>query len=170
MADIVSFKIKIDGSNEFKTVSASAKELGDVFDSVSGRAKVLNRDLVNMGSLSQIIEGVSGAFQNLNGLMEGLSAAYVNQMEAETLLATAMRNTMNATDEEIDRIKHLSAEQQKLGVVGDEVQMFAAQELATYLELSSSLETLIPTLNDMIAQQLRLGASAVVNGFHFLYL
>lgn len=92
--------------------------------------------------------------------MRSLTTAYTSQVEAETLLATAMRNTLDATDEEIDRIKQLTAEQQKIGIVGDEVQLAAAQELATYLELSSSLEAIIPTMNDMIAQQLRLGASA----------
>ena len=54
----------------------------------------------------------------------------------------------------------MAAEQQKIGVVGDEVQLAAAQELATYLELSDSLKTIIPVMNDMIAQQLGLGASA----------
>lgn len=44
-------------------------------------------------------------------------------------------------------------------MVGDDVQLAGAQELATYLELSSSLETLIPVMNDMLAQQYGLAAS-----------
>jgi len=40
------------------------------------------------------------------------------------------------------------------------VQAAAAQELSTYLGLSSSLKTIIPTMNDMIVQQLGMNASA----------
>ncbi len=160
MSDIVSFKIRVEGSNELKTISVSAEELGGVLDSVTSKAKRLNGELVNAGSWSQILTSASDALVKLDGMMRTLTTAYTSQVEAETLLATAMRNTMGATDEEIDRIKQLTAEQQKIGIVGDEVQLAAAQELATYLELSSSLEAIIPTMNDMIAQQLRLGASA----------
>ena len=93
-------------------------------------------------------------------MFAGFTSAYAAQESAETRLAQAMRNTMGATDEEIQSIKELASAQQKLGIVGDEVQLAAAQELATYLEFSDSLKTIIPVLNDMIAQQLSLGASA----------
>lgn len=160
MPNIVSFKIHIEGTNEVKIVTFSAEELGKALDAVRGNTKTLREELVNLGAVSQTLENVAGALNQLNGMMEGLTKAYTEQIEAETLLATAMRNTMAATDEEIERIKKLTAEQQKLGIVGDEVQLAAAQELATYLTLSSSLETIIPVMNDMIAQQLRMGASA----------
>jgi hypothetical protein len=75
------------------------------------------------------------------------------QVEAETQLANNMRNTMSARDADIQSIKDLCSEQQKLGVIGDEVQLAGAQELATYLSKKSSLEKLIPVMNDMVAQQ-----------------
>ncbi len=71
-----------------------------------------------------------------------------------------MRNTMGASDGEIQSIKDLCSAQQQLGIIGDEVQLAGAQELATYLELSSSLKTIIPVMNDMAAQQYGLGATA----------
>ena len=76
-----------------------------------------------------------------------------SQVEAETKLQTVMRNTMNATDDEVQSIKDLCSAQQELGVIGDEVQLAGVQELATYASKKSSLETLIPVMNDMIAQQ-----------------
>ena len=160
MSNIVSFRIQIEGSNEFKTVTFSADELGKALDAVRGSTKSLKGELVNLGAVSQILESVSSAVMQLNSMMVSLTSSYAAQVEAETQLATAMRNTMDATDEEIDRIKQLASEQQRLGIVGDEVQLAAAQELATYLSLSSSLEAIIPTMNDMIAQQLGMGASA----------
>jgi len=55
-----------------------------------------------------------------------------------------MRNTMGASAAENREIRELTAAQQALGVIGDDVQQEGAQELATYLELTSSLKTLIP--------------------------
>jgi hypothetical protein len=66
---------------------------------------------------------------------------------------------MNAREEDIQSIKDLCSAQQKLGVIGDEVQLAGAQELATYLSEKSALEKLIPVMNDMIAQQYGLNAT-----------
>ena len=79
--------------------------------------------------------------------------AYDQQAEAEMKLARVMRNTMGARNDEIQGILDLASAQQKLGVIGDEVQLAGAQELATYLAKSSALKTLIPVMNDMAAQQ-----------------
>lgn len=87
-------------------------------------------------------------------------AAYDQQAEAEAKLAQVMHNTMDATSDEVREIKELCRAQQKLGVIGDEVQLAGAQELATYLEKSSTLKKLIPVMNDMVAQQYGYGASA----------
>ena len=79
--------------------------------------------------------------------------AYDGQVENEVRLAQAMRNTMGARNDEIQSILDLADAQQQLGVIDNDAQVAGAQELATYLELSSSLEALIPVMNDMAAQQ-----------------
>ena len=160
MASTVTFKIKIEGSNELKSVTVDAKELGAAFSSVQAEVKDLKGEMVSFASKVQILEGAFNAIGQLQSILAGVSSAYAAQETAETRLAQAMRNTMGASDEEIQSIKDLTAAQQQLGIVGDEVQLAAAQELATYLEFSDSLKTIIPVLNDMIAQQLGLGASA----------
>lgn len=66
---------------------------------------------------------------------------------------------MGAREEDIKSIKDLCAAQQKLGVIGDEVQLAGAQELATYLGEKESLEKLIPVMNDMLAQQYGINAT-----------
>lgn len=81
------------------------------------------------------------------------AASYDEQVENEVRLAQAMRNTMGARNDEIQSILDLAEAQQKLGVIDGDAQLAGAQELATYLELSSSLEALIPVMNDMAAQQ-----------------
>lgn len=49
-------------------------------------------------------------------------------------------------------------------MIGDEVQLAGAQQVATFLTMRSSLETLLPAMNDLVAQQKGLqatGADAV---------
>ena len=84
---------------------------------------------------------------------------YKIQAEAETKLGAVMRNTMNASANEISAIKKLAAEQQRLGVISDGIQLSGAQELSTYLTKSASLKKLMPVMNDMIAQQYGLNAT-----------
>jgi len=85
--------------------------------------------------------------------------AYQIQIEGETKLATVMRQRMGASAKEIQQIKDLCSAQQALGVIGDEVQLSGAQQLATFLKQSSSLSTLIPAMNNLIAQQKGLNAT-----------
>ncbi len=113
--------------------------------------------------------GIKNAFSGLKKVIGALSIAYVakqavqfgkeakeayeKQAESEAKLAQVMKNTMNASTAEIRAIKQLTAAQQALGVVGDEVQLAGSQELASYVKKTKTLESLIPVMNDMIAQQ-----------------
>lgn len=108
-----------------------------------------------LGRIGLAIQGAKGVLDS----MSSLTQAYDAQSEAETKLAQVMRNTMGATDEDIQSIKDLASAQQQLGVVGDEVQLAGAQELATYLEKKEALQELLPVLNDMVAQQYGLNAT-----------
>lgn len=96
---------------------------------------------------------IVGAVQGAIGAVKQFTEANQAQQEAEAKLAQVMRNTMDASDAEIQSIKDLTAAQQQLGIVGDEVQLAGAQELGTYLEQTDSLKKLIPVMNDMVAQQ-----------------
>ena len=86
--------------------------------------------------------------------------AYTVQEQAEVKLATIMKQRMGANDAMIDSIKELAAEQQKLGVIGDEVQLAGAQQVATYLTETESIKTLLPAMNDLLAQQQGLNATS----------
>ena len=158
MAQRVNIRIKI--NDNLKDVTVDAESLGKAIDEVTGKADSLNTSIVKLGSASQLAAAASQAFGQLNDVFKGLTDAYVAQSSAETRLGQAMSNTMGATSEEIQSIKDLCSAQQQLGVIGDEVQLAAAQELATYLEYSDSLKAIIPVMNDMAAQQYGLGASA----------
>ena len=147
----VRLKIKID--DDFKTVEANADDLREAIGQVVDEAGKVNSSLINSNQIAHAFEQVSASVQALQSVMHDLTDAYAVQSAAETRLEQVMRNTMDATDDEIKSIKDLASAQQQLGIVGDEVQLSGAQELATYLSKKESLESLIPVMNDMIAQQ-----------------
>ena len=93
-------------------------------------------------SLYALWNGAKMAIQSAEGLIQG-----------EQKLATVMRNRMGATNDSVKAIKDLISAQQQLGVVGKEVQYNAAQQLSVFLQSSKALETLIPSMNNLIAQQ-----------------
>lgn len=79
--------------------------------------------------------------------------AWKVQAEAETKLETVMRQRMKSTDASIQSVKDFTSAQQNLGVVGDEVQLAGAQQLATFVTTEESLKTLIPAMNNLAVQQ-----------------
>ena len=160
MPNTVSIKIRIDDDGSFKKVQVDADDLKKAVGEVTRETERLKASIVNWAEASKAADLLGNAISQLYGTLSDLSSAYAAQSSAETRLSQAMRNTMDASDEEIESIKQLCSEQQRIGIVGADVQLAAAQELATYLEFSSSLKTIIPVMNDMIAQQLDLGASA----------
>ncbi len=80
-------------------------------------------------------------------------SAYATQIEVEQQLTTVLRNRYNATQEQIDAVKELTAAQQALGVVGDETQMSGLKTLATYIGDMEELTSLTGAMNDLLAFQ-----------------
>lgn len=154
----ISFKVE-DAEGGFKKMTVSADELSKAMKGAVVQASQLKTEFINFAAVASSLESVSSVVSNLQGTLKGLSDAYAMQVEAETQLATTMRNTMGATEAEVQSIKDLCSAQQELGVIGDEVQLAGAQELATYLSKKQSLEQLIPVMNDMLAQQYGLNAT-----------
>lgn len=104
------------------------------------------------GQVAGAIAGVASIYSAINFSKSALSA-YDVQIEAETKLETVMRQRMNANNEMIQSVKDLASAQQQIGVVGDEVQLAGAQQLATFTNNSDALKTLIPAMNNLAVQQ-----------------
>lgn len=145
--------------------SAITKQADKAKTSMSGMQTVVTKSCSRMTSAVSGMKKVFGALgaalsvAAVVSFSKSAKEAYDTQTEAEAKLAQVMRNTIGASNEEIKAIKNLTAAQQALGVIGDEVQLAGAQELATYVTITSTLETLIPVMNDMVAQQYGLAAS-----------
>lgn len=143
---------------------------GADFSAITRQAAKAKTSMSGMrASINSACSGMTTAVGKLNKVMGllgvGLSAAavlsfaksaksaYETQIEGETKLATIMRQRMAASDGDIKGIVEMTSAQQKLGVVGDEVQLAGAQQLATFMNQTSSLKTLIPVMNNLIVQQ-----------------
>ena len=70
--------------------------------------------------------------------------AYGVQAEQEKKLEVVMKQRMGATDKGIQSVKDYASQLQKIGVVGDEVQLAGAQQVATFLKSEKSVKTLMP--------------------------
>lgn len=159
MAETVSVRIKIDDDGSFKKVEVDASNLKEVIGKVTAEVNKLNDEIVNYSQAAQAAGALKEAMNGIYGVLSNLAEGYNDEQVALAKLTNNMRNTMAASEEQVAKIEELCDAQERLGVIEKDAQLTGAQELATYLELSSSLETLIPVMNDMAAQQIGIGAS-----------
>lgn len=151
----VSITYQLDAGN----VTSTLGKIRSSAERTESATKRATDALMKFGSVGIGISFVAGCFGKLYSAMQACEGAYNAQHTVETKLEQAMRNTMGATLEDVQAVKDLTAAQQKLGVVGDEVQLAGAQELATFVGQKKTLQDLIPVMNDMIAQQQGLNAT-----------
>lgn len=110
-------------------------------------------------AVTGLITGIGVAVNRFVGYMHRAQEASNTQAIAEQRLSHVMQTTMNASAQQVQHIKDLASAQQRLGIIGDEIQLSGAQELSTYLTKESSLKKLLPVMNDMLAQQYGLNAT-----------
>lgn len=159
MGNSVSLTIKLTDNGSTKKISADIVELGRAVRRVQDEAQNARRTIIKWAEVSQAFDVLHNTINELQNVVTDLTNAYHVQIVAETQLNTIMRQRMNATDQEVQSIKDLCSAQQELGVVGDEVQLSGAQQMATFLQNKQSLDVLIPAMNNLIAQQEGLNAS-----------
>ncbi|MBR6079927.1 MAG: hypothetical protein IKP60_07210 [Treponema sp.] len=108
----------------------------------------------------ELLSAVTSKFAELEAAIQQCVSVYQFQYEQETKLETIMRQRMDATEAEIQSIKDLASAQQQVGIYGDEMILKGAQELASFTSNKKAIETLIPAMNNLIAQQYGYNASA----------
>ena len=75
------------------------------------------------------------------------------QAQAEGKLAEIYKSRMGVGKKAVQSTLQLASAEQKAGVVGDEVQLAAAQQLATYAKYPSTVNAMLPAINDLLVQQ-----------------
>lgn len=165
VTDELSIVISADTGSAAQNINNTANALNNLGEAaktsdgdMSDLVRTMSEAATNMVSVSQ---NIAAGFRSLKGIVATLGIgkfikdsndAYVVQMQNELKLTAHMKQRMNATDDEIKSIKELASAQQQLGVIGDEIQLAGAQQLTTYARQSSTLKTLLPAMNNLIAQ------------------
>lgn len=161
MAKDVKFNIKltIDGKQHIVEASTNVKKFAEELAIAQTSSNKLRDQLIKFSGIATSFQNLASGLQQLTGVAQTYIDANKVQVEAETKLETVMRQRMNATDDEIQSIKNLASAQQALGVIGDEVQLMGIQQVATFLKEKGSIDTLVPAMNNLLAQQKGLNAT-----------
>ncbi len=112
------------------------------------------------GKLSRISGGLfkAGAIATavsvpiVAGIKKSLDA-YQVQAGAETKLTEIYKSRMGATKQAAAETMKLASALQKEGVVGDEVTLSGAQQLATFAKYPGTVNALLPAMNNLLVQQ-----------------
>lgn len=156
----ISITFKLEGdSNSFKDLTKDAEGLKKAMAGVITEGQQLKGNVINFAALATGIDAAQRSFGQLQGAMQELADAYAVQETAERKLETVMRQRMGASEDDIQSIKDLASAQQEIGVIGDEVQLSGAQQVATFLKERDSLAALMPAMNNLLAQQKGLTAT-----------
>lgn len=135
-------------------------DIGNAVGNASNGLNSFTTGLLTMNQVSEVISNIKAKFAELEAAIRQCVDAYKFQFEQELKLETVMKQRMNATEGEIQSIKDLASAQQQVGIYGDEMILKGAQELATFTSNKKAIETLVPAMNNLIAQQYGYNASA----------
>lgn len=139
-ASIDKFKNSVNEANQ--TVKGFGKDANNTMDKLNKTIANVGKTIIAAFSVREIVNFSKACFE-----------AYNNQLQQETKLTEVMRTRMNASDEEIASIREYASELQKSGVIGDEVALSGAQQLATYAKMPDTINKLLPAMENYAAQQ-----------------
>ncbi|MBO6266941.1 MAG: hypothetical protein J6M06_01780 [Synergistaceae bacterium] len=143
-------------------------------DGISGAiSKTLNPEATRAGSeagtrvsttLSDKISSVGASLAKSGALMTAISVpliaginkaldAYEVQMLAEQKLTEIYRTRMGASEEAAQATMDLASALQQTGIIGDEVSLSGAQQLATFAQYPETVDALLPAMDNLLAQQ-----------------
>ena len=131
--------LKSEGFKQFKAYLKESMNLSKRFKEVAGST---------LGQLAIGYFTINGLVGQYNKAVEASNY----QIEQEAKLYNTLR-AQNFRDEQIKSIIDLTASLQSLGVVGDEVTIAGAQQLATYRLQEDSIKKLLPTMQDLLVKQ-----------------
>ena len=121
-----------------------ALAVGQAFQTAGNKIKSAGRTITTTVS----VYGMAGIYAGSR-----LIEMSEKQAQAEQKLAEIYKSRMGVGKQAVASTLQLASAQQKAGVVGDEVQLAAAQQLATYAKYPSTVNTMLPALNNLLVQQ-----------------
>lgn len=113
----------------------------------------LKPSLVNAAATASLFQTLKSAVGSLQGVFSSYTQAFEAAAVANAKLKTIMEQRMNATAEDVKSVKDVISAQKELGVVSGSVQVAGAQQIGTFATQASTLRTLVPAMNNLLAQQ-----------------
>lgn len=162
MAKEIKFNIRlnIDGKSVVVQASQSVKELQRNLMAATTGSQRLGAALFRFNQVARVYSNISDSISTLSGVMNGYISKANSAAEAQTKLTTIMRQRMGATEADTAAVNKAVAAQTKLGIIGGTVQRSGLQQLATFASHRQTLETLLPAMNNLLAQQKGLNATS----------
>ena len=140
-------KLKHFNAEVKKVQYANVTKLGNAF-------KTAGQKMRTAGMYSSI--GAGAMIMAGKKLLE-LSAT---QNQAETKLVEVYKSRMGANKAAAQSTMELASALQKQGVIGDEVTLSGAQQLATYASMPETVNKLLPAMDDLLVQQKGVNATS----------
>lgn len=128
--------------------ATAGKSAGSTISQNMGqRISAVGKNFIKAGAIATAV-----SVPIINGIKGALSA-YEVQATAETKLTEIYKTRMGVSEQAAQSTMKLASELQKEGVIGDEVAISGAQQLATFAKYPSTINTLLPAMNNLLAQQ-----------------
>lgn len=149
-------------SSAFRSNAATAEQSTTRIEAANRRQRSsLSGVLASVGRLRFAYFAVAGAVAGLVRSASQWTKAASDQEQAEAKLETAIRNGAGATEQEIQALKDLAAERQRVTRFGDEATISAQAQLSTFRLTAEEIALLTPRVQDLAEGTRRLGRSNV---------
>lgn len=137
-------KLKHFQAEQKKLNNIKFTNLGNSFKNAGSKITSVGRTITTTFSLI----GAAGIYAG-----KKLIESSQKQAQAEQKLAEIYKTRMGADKKAVKSTLELASAQQKVGVVGDEVALSFAQQMATYSKTPATVNKLIPAFENLLVQQ-----------------
>ena len=118
-----------------------------VAKNMGSRINAVGKSFIKAGAIATAV-----SVPIINGIKDAMSA-YEVQATAETKLTEIYKTRMGATEGAAKATMELASALQKEGIIGDEVTISGAQQLATFAKYPDTVNALLPAMGNLLAQQ-----------------
>lgn len=127
--------------------TAGAKTGATIGQSMGEKISSVGKKFIKIGAVASAV-----SVPVIASIKDSLSA-YETQATAESKLTEIYKSRMGVGKEAAKSTMDLATALQKQGVIGDEVALSGAQQLATFAKYPSTINTLLPSMENLLAQQ-----------------
>lgn len=147
------------GKNISSAIAPGASEAGtaagkNIASNIGSTLQKVGGGMMKAGAIATAV-----SVPIIAGIKKAMSA-YEIQAAAETKLTEIYKTRMGVSEQAAQKTMELASALQKEGVIGDEVQLSGAQQLATFAKMPDTVNTLLPAMNNLLAQQKGYNATA----------